>query len=216
MNVGVDEVVHLVRKWDCSWTNGNPKCLLTTSNDPTPRCGVGTRADGTLASCDGDTLVLCADGVERRVDCIERGRICAPHVTEEGMEAARVLATQCLLPYCDGNTAVACEGGNEVARADCTAYGPGFSCQEGESEDNEWTGGCRNPDATCDEEQDEDYCDGSTVYFCTDDNQWVGFDCSAFANGTCAMVPESISFAPSGPSEHKTIAYKATCVEGQP
>lgn len=217
VNVGVDKVVDLVRKWDCSWSNGNPQCLMTTpeeqGDDTFPQCGAGTCTVGTPANCDGDTLVLCNDGVERRVDCVERGRICAPHVTEEGVEAACVLATQCLLPYCDGDTAVLCEGGNEVARVDCTAYGPGFSCQEGKVEDEKWTGGCRNPDATCDEDSDEDHCDGDMVYFCTDAGQWEGFDCSAFADGTCAMVPESINFGPSPPGG-ETVVYKPTCVEG--
>ncbi len=217
IKVAEGKEVNLVRRWDCAWSSNNPICLMTTPQEdvdiPAPICGTGTCAVGSDATCDGDVLVLCIDGVERRVDCVERGRICAPQATDgDGDEAACVLATQCLLPHCDEGVAVYCAGGNEVMRIDCNELGPGYVCQDGEVDTEEmvWKGGCAKPDAICDEDDDADFCDGDTVNFCTPEGTWLSFDCSAFANGTCAAVPEAM---PSGGPD-QPVVNRATCIEG--
>jgi hypothetical protein len=201
--------------WDCAWSHGNPHCITVESRypDEPPHigCGVGTCEEGTAASCSGNVLVRCFYGILRHVDCAERGRICAPQATDnEGDEAACVLATTCLLPHCEGNTAVFCAGGNEVMRIDCSWYGDGFSCQEGGIEDEQWLGGCRNPAAECDSDADDDYCEGTVAHYCTDKDQWLTFDCADFANGTCVMVENNTS--PELPGKKPNMIPQ--CVEG--
>jgi hypothetical protein len=206
--------------WDCAWSHNNPTCFATLQSDDPHElesgiCGAGVCQDGTPASCDGDVLALCKEGILRRVDCAERGRICAPYVSEdEDQEAACVLATNCLLPHCDGNTAVFCSGGDEVMRIDCSWYGPGFSCEEGDIKDGQWFGGCRNPAAVCEYEVDEDYCEGSVAHYCTEKNQWFAFDCADFANGTCLSVRDSFQEPPRAGKPEPPPKYTVQCIEG--
>ncbi|MBM4352287.1 MAG: hypothetical protein FJ109_00605 [Deltaproteobacteria bacterium] len=177
---------HMVRMWDCAWSSGNPQCLLDTDGHRT--CGSGTCPDGGVpATCEGNVRVSCEKGVERRVDCAERGRICAVVATGDGQEAACVLKKGCLVPYCDGTVFVMCKGGAEVARYNCDWYGEGFTCTNPTKDGSgDWTGGCLPPpDKACDPDKDEDYCEGAVAHYCTGHGAWAEFDCAGFVDGAC-------------------------------
>jgi hypothetical protein len=120
--------------------------------------------------------------------------------TEDGMAPACVLTEGCLVPYCDGNTFVMCEGGAEVARFNCYWYGKDFTCTNPTKAGNgDWTGGCTPPpDMACDPETDEDYCVGSIAHYCLDSGAWVEFDCADFADGTCRKY-WTVGWPPSPP-----------------
>jgi len=185
----------MVRRWDCAWSSGNPLCL--TNSDGGTGCGSGPcDSEGKPAVCEGNVRISCEEGVERRVDCAERGRKCANVATEEGIEAACVLEEGCLVPYCDDNVFVMCKGGAEVARYNCGWYGEGFACTNPTVEDDgEVKGGCTPPaDKSCDPAKDDDFCNGTVATYCMDNGMWATFDCADFAGGVCRKYWGTLDF----------------------
>jgi hypothetical protein len=201
-----------VKRWDCAWSPGNPKCRLFDSHFDNPNydeeyalipsCSAGTCEPEQPSYCEGNILMDCEQNTLRQVDCAARGRICAPVAGEsDSIEAACVLDTGCLLPHCDKHDKVICYGGAEVMRIDCRTYGDEWTCVDNGFGISGWLGICSPPELEFDPEVDDDYCIGDIARICTDGG-WFEFDCSDFADGTCRQYWSSLPYQGDEPHDH--------------
>jgi hypothetical protein len=96
------------------------------SHDVEPRCK--EKGSRTPAFCDGDRLVQCFGEHRRETSCLDLGRHCREQPGRLTMclfgEAPdpRCIAGASVT-FCDGDTAVRCEGVYRAAQADCTRAG---------------------------------------------------------------------------------------------
>jgi hypothetical protein len=157
-------------------------CVAAASDCTAVRACLGLQHDCIGSNrCEGDRAVTCEEigetfNAERYDECGQSpdnpfctlvdvgtgpGAVCNAGACEEGEDER-----------CDGDVAVACQGGVQVR----TPCGPGRTCRLGAAGVF-----CSEP-KTC----SHDYCDGNSVVFCREGVVESRHDCAAFvANGFC-------------------------------
>jgi hypothetical protein len=174
-------------------------CRLAPNEDEDihPSCvGAPCDVEG-VSRCEGDFVVECIGGYERRRACVLAGQTCLE--IEEGLHACGESAG-CSGDACVDGVALRCDRESGVPRVDgrldCRVYSARHDCvmmDEGP--------GCRPnaPDPACAGDETRESCDGAVIRACLEGLE-VALDCATFG-ARCAVAEE-----PHGRSQLRCLA----------
>jgi hypothetical protein len=158
----------------------NPLCIDLGSGGA--GCGTGTCEPGdepARFSCEGDSMVICSWGLERRFECGDASMGCEMRMLDS--ELAPLCVPKCERPRCSGTVMSNCF----MRPVDCRWFGKDYTCLPTE----DGTGvRCGVPERRCNE--NEAVCDGDAALLCFG-GAWLRFDCSQFLNAKCVKVNET-------------------------
>jgi hypothetical protein len=162
---------------------GGPQCVANAQSSAL--CGFASCGDGGQpASCEGNTLVYCTNGVLQRTLCSELGGTC-------DATAGKCSMTCSSAGYeCNGTELLEdCAAGNKLPLYDCSAR-PGWTCR---APMDSVTFGCVPPDNECQWGVYQASCvNGSQVQYCEDGKISV-YDCHDSGASKCVSSPGGVT-----------------------